>query len=314
MDLPELSAAVAEARRRIGGRVRRTPVVDAVVPTPAGPREVTFKLEYLQHSGSFKARGSINAVLAASEQGLIGESGIAIASGGNAGIAAAWSAAQVGCPASVFVPENAPAAKIARLRSLGADVVLKGKEYAEALHAAEEFVRRSGALQLHAYDLPDVVAGAGVVGLELLEQRPDIDTVLVAVGGGGLVAGIASAVTPRHVVGVEPSGIPTLADALAAGAPVDVPVDSIAADALGARRLGEIAYAVTTQAKVQSVLIPDAEIVRARAWLWGELRVAVEYAAATALAPLLSGAFVPAEGARVAVILCGANTDPSDLS
>ncbi len=314
MDLREMSVAVAEARHRISGRVRRTPVIDVVVPTPAGPREVAFKLEYLQYSGSFKARGSINAVLAASEHGLIGDAGVAIASGGNAGIAAAWSAAQVGCRASVFLPENAPTAKIERLRSLGADVVLKGNEYAEALDAAGEFALRSGALRLHAYDLPEVVAGAGVIGLELLEQRPDADTVLVAVGGGGLVSGIAAAITPRQVVGVEPVGIPTLADALAAGAPVDVGVDSIAADALGARRLGEIAYAVTTQAKVRSVLVPDAEIVAARKWLWKELRVAVEYAAATALAPLLSGEFVPTAGARVAVILCGANTDPSDLS
>lgn len=309
-----MRALVVDAERRISSRVRRTPMVDIVVPTPSGPVDVAFKLEFLQHSGSFKARGSINAVLSAYESGLITDAGVAIASGGNAGIAAAWAAAQIGCKASVFLPEGAPRDKVARLRSLGADVVLEGAEYAEAFDAATAFVRRSGALQLHAYDLPDIVAGAGVVGLELVAQRPDINTVCVAVGGGGLMAGVASAVSPRRVIGVEPVGIPTLASALAAGRPVDVEVNGIAADALGARRLGEIAYTVANAADVASVLVPDDEITAARQWLWTEMRIAVENAAATALAPLLAGRFVPTERARVAVILCGANTDPSDLA
>jgi len=297
------TADVERAAARIEGRVRRTPVL-------AADEGVWFKLEQLQHTGSFKARGAFNRIIAAGEQ-----TGVVAASGGNAGLAVAYAAREFGLPAQVYVPATAPAVKVAKLRRLGAAVELVGEKYADAYDAAVKHAADSGELFCHAYDQPDVCAGQGTLGLELLEQAGVLDTILVAVGGGGLLAGVAAAVEGRaRVVGVEPRTIPTLHSALAAGEPVAVDVAGIAADSLGATRLGDIAFAVATRTDAGSVLVDDTAIVEARAALWDRYRLAVEPGGATAFAALLSGAYRPAPGERVAVVLCGANTDPTTLT
>ena len=301
---------VLAAQGRLGSLVRRTPVLDAIVDTAAGPIPVSLKLEYLQVGGSFKFRGSLNAMLHSGADAV----DFVIASGGNAGIAAASAARLRGVRCTVVVPDAAPAAKVAVLRDLGAEVVSHGDRYAMAFDRAVEIAHATGALQLHAYDLPDIVAGAGTVGLEIEEQVPDSNPILVAVGGGGLVSGIALGAAGRQVVGVEPEGIPTLHAALAAGRPVEVAVDSIAADSLGASQLGDIAMDVVTRTGVSSVLVSDSAIVAARSYLWRECRIAVEWGGATALAAVCSGAYVPAAGERPVVLLCGANTDPATLN
>lgn len=295
-------AAIEAAARRIDGHVRRTPSVE-VAPG------LWFKLELLQHSGSFKARGAFNRILAARESGELPAAGVVAASGGNAGLAVAFAAARLGIPAEVFVPRVAPEVKVRRLRELGAVVHQHGREYAEAYAASMIRVAETGALFVHPYDQPEIVAGQGTLALEL----PDVDTVLVATGGGGLVGGIAAAVGDRvRVVAVEPVGAPTLHAALAAGHPVDVAVDSVAADSLGARRIGTIGFDTAVRHGVQSVLVDDDAIVRARRTLWAQHRIVVELGAAAAFAAL---AQVEDAGAgRVAVVLCGANTDPADLT
>jgi threonine dehydratase len=301
-------ADVDAAAARIAGRVRVTPVVEV----DAGA--AWFKLELLQHTGTFKARGAFNRVLSARESGeLDTRVGIVVASGGNAGLANAYAAAAVGVPATVFVPTTAPAVKVARLRAYGATVVQAGSEYAEAYEAAVGHALAAGAVCVHAYDQPEVAAGAGVCGAELLAQV-EVDTILVAVGGGGLMAGVAAAAEGvAKVVAVEPVTCPTLHTALHSGRPVDIAVSGIAADSLGARRIGEIAYAVATRAGVQSVLVTDEDLIDARRRLWDEHRIVVEHGAAAAFAALTSGAYVPERGERIAILLCGANTDPSDL-
>jgi threonine dehydratase len=306
---------VEAARERVSGHVRTTPVLE-VDPGTFGD-SVSFKIELVQHTGSFKARGAFNRLLHAQASGELDPAvGIVVASGGNAGLANAYAAARLGVPATVFVPENAPAVKVARLRELGAEVVLEGSEYAAAYDAAQRRVASTGALHCHAYDQPDIAAGAGTLALELLDQVPGgFDTVLVAVGGGGLMAGVAAALEgTARVVGVEPEGAPTLHAALDAGRPVDVPVSGIAADSLGARRLGDIAFDVATRTGVRSLLVTDDDLRQARTLLWSRWRLVVEYGAAAALAALGAGAYRPAPDERVVVVLCGANTDPSDLA
>jgi len=310
------SSDVHAAAARIAGQVRVTPLTEAdpgVFP-PAG--RVWVKLEQLQHTGSFKVRGAFNRILSAAGQGMLPGAGVVAASGGNAGLAVAYAAARHGLPARVFVPATAPAVKVARLRAYGADVVQQGSKYAEAYEAAIKDAEQSGALFCHAYDQPEVCAGQGTLGLELLEQAGgQVDTVLVAVGGGGLMAGVAAATEGRaSVVGVEPATIPTFHAALAAGGPVDVEVSGIAADSLGATRLGDIAYAVATRTRARSVLVDDAAIIAARHRLWEDHRLAVEHGPAAAYAALLTGAYQPAGGERVAVVLSGANTDPATLT
>lgn len=301
---------VLAAADRITGRVRRTPLLD-VEAGVLGPGAVVLKLEQLQHTGSFKARGALSALLAA---GDLPASGVVAASGGNHGLAVSWAAGQLGVPATVFVPVTAPASKVAGLRRLGADVHLVGERYADALAAAVEHQRTSGALAVHAYDEPAVVAGQGTVGLELSEQAGGVDTVLVAVGGGGLAGGIAAAMAGEaRVVGVEPLGCPTWHDAYAAGGPVDVEVGGLASDALGATRLGDVAWSVLELTGATSVLVEPGDVARARQLLWQQLHMVVEPGGAVAVAALLGGAYVPAEDERVAVVLCGANTDPTDL-
>jgi threonine dehydratase len=307
---------VQAAAARLAGRIRVTPLAEADPGSFPPAARVWLKLELMQHTGSFKVRGAFNRIMSAAEQGSLPAAGVVAASGGNAGLAVAYAAARHELPARVFVPAAAPEVKVARLRAYGADVVQAGSCYAEAYESAAKHAADVGALLCHAYDQTEVCAGQGTLGLELLEQTGgEFDTVLVAVGGGGLMAGIAAATRGRaRVVGVEPVTIPTLHAALAAGRPVDVPVSGIAADSLGATRLGEIPFAVAARTGVRSVLVDDADIVAARRLLWDRYRLAVEHGAAAALAGLLSGAYRPAGSERVAVVLCGANTDPSSLA
>ncbi|MBT2512527.1 threonine/serine dehydratase [Arthrobacter sp. ISL-30] len=304
---------VDEACARIGGRIRRTPLIRA--DAESFPGDVRLKCEFMQRTGTFKARGAFNRLLACRERGeLRNDVGIVVASGGNAGLANAYAAAHLGVPATVFVPESAPAVKVKKLWAVGATVVQRGIEYAEAYDAALAYAADTGAVVCHAYDQPEIAAGAGTVGSELLEQLGSVDTILVAVGGGGLMGGIAAAVEgAAQVVGVEPILAPTLHAALAAGEPVDVGVAGVAADSLGARRIGRIGFDVAVRTGVESLLVSDDDIVAARSQLWQEYRMVVEHGAAAAYAALLSGAYVPAADERVAVILCGANTDPATL-
>jgi threonine dehydratase len=297
---------VRAAAGRIGSRVRRTPVMRA-------DGDVRFKLEFVQHTGSFKARGMMNQLLAA---GTLPPAGIIAASGGNAGLAAANAARELGVPAEVYVPLTAPEVKVAKLAKLGARVVQAGDEYAEAYEAAVVRAGATGARFCHAYDDPDMVAGNGTLGLELLTQLPEgFDTVLVAVGGGGLLGGVAAALRDTvRVIAVEPSTSACLHEALRAGTPVDVPVSGVAADALGARRIGRIAFDLAREWKVGSLLVDDQAIVEARRRLWDDYRLPVEHGTATAYAALTTAAHRPSPGERVVVLLCGANTNPADLA
>ena len=274
-----------------------------------------LKCEFLQHCGVFKTRGAFNRQIAASETGELSDAGIVVASGGNAGLAQAYAADRLGIKATVFVPQGAPDVKVARIRRYGAEVVRVGVEYAEAYQAAAAFGSSTGATLAHAYDQPEVAAGAGTIAEEILDDEPTIDTIIVAVGGGGLYAGVAASALGRaRVVAVEPESIPTLHGAMRADQPVDVSVSGVAADALGARRIGALAFAAQRAETPVSVLVTDDEIVQARQELWQEYRIGSEFGAATAYAALLSGRYVPAADERVAVVVCGANTDPTTLS
>ncbi|MFI0260846.1 threonine/serine dehydratase [Streptomyces sp. NPDC017056] len=305
---------VKAAGGRIAGYVR--PVTVAPVdPGAFGPGEGWLAYEFTQHTGSFKARGAANFIAAHLEAGSMPEAGVVIASGGNAGLACAWAAGRHGIRATVFLPETAPAVKVAKLRVLGADVRQAGTEYAAALEASREHAARTGALESHAYDHPLIAAGAGTLLEEILTALPGLDTVVVAVGGGGLFSGVAAAA--RHhgvrVVAVEPENCRALNAAVEAGRVVDVPVDSVAADSLGARRVSETALYWARQEGAVSLLVPDEAIVGARQSLWDDRKLAVEHGTAAAFAALRSGAYRPAPGERVCVVVCGANTDPSDL-
>ncbi|MDQ4011023.1 MAG: threonine/serine dehydratase [Actinomycetota bacterium] len=306
---------VETAARRIAGRVRRTPVVELDRGTfpPAG--QVWFKLEFMQHSGSFKARGAFNRILAAAEAGELPAEGVIAASGGNAGLAVAYAASTLQVPTEVYVPTSAPVVKVAKLGALGATVVQVGNEYADAYDAATKRAADTTALFCHAYDQLEICAGQGTLALELLDQIGPLDTVVLAVGGGGLMAGVAVALQGHaKVIAVEPETIPTLHAALAAGRPVDIEVSGIAADSLGARRVGAIAYDVAVRTGVRSVLVSDDAIVSARRLLWDHHRIMIEHGTAAALAALMSGAYRPAAGERIAILLCGANTDLTDLA
>ena len=300
-----------DAKRRIARYVRRTPLMEAGNAWP----DVWLKCEFLQHTGVFKARGAFNRVLAAHERGELDPVvGVVAASGGNAGLANAFAAAALGVPATVFVPVTAPAMKVDRLCDYGARVRQVGDDYAEAYAAAMEHVSTTGAVFCHAYDQPEIAAGAGTIAEEILEDEPGIDTIVVAVGGGGLFAGItASAVGRAGVVAVEPVTCHTLHAALDHGRPVDVSVSGVAADALGARRVGHIAFDLASRHRPVCVLVDDDAIVAARSALWTEYRMPAEYGAATAYAALTAGAYVPEPAERVAVVVCGANTDPRTL-
>jgi threonine dehydratase len=294
---------IEAAARRLAPHIRRTPTL--ALPPPELSADVTLKLEFMQHSGSFKARGAFNRLLS----GPVPEAGVAAASGGNHGAAVAYAAKQLGIPATIFVPAATPVAKSSRIRSFGADVVVGGAGYADALEACLAFVANSGAANVHAYDEPMVLAGQGTIGLEIEADVSDATHVLVSVGGGGLIGGIASwfAGTGVQVVGVEPAACPTMHVALAAGRPVPVEVGGVAVDSLGARMAGALMTEVAIRVGVQSVLVSDPAIVAAQEWAWDRLRIVLEPGGATALAPLLSGDWVPPDGGRVVVLLCGAN-------
>lgn len=305
---------VKTAAARIAGLTRPMCLADADLGTVTGAR-LQLGLEYMQITGSFKARGACNFIHAHAEQGTLPEAGVVIASGGNAGLACAWAARAAGTRATVFLPGTAPEFKIAKLRGYGADVRLVGTQYADALAACQEFACQSGALQSHAYDDPHVAAGAGTIAAEIIAAEPRAGTIVVAVGGGGLASGVIAATqdTAIRVVAVEPDRCCALNAALEAGGPVDVEVNSIAADSLGARRCSQMAHQLAAQPRVRSVTVPDDAIVAARQALWDQWRIVVEHGGATALAALLHGAYVPVPGEHVVVVLCGANTDPSDF-
>ncbi|WP_307817798.1 threonine/serine dehydratase [Nocardia acididurans] len=301
---------VRQARRLLRGHIRKTPVFHTEILGPRGLVPVTLKLEHLQHGGTFKVRGCLNALLQARE----GNRSVVVASSGNAGIAAALASALRGLTCTVVVPESASHTKVAAMWSHGAEVLWHGTTYAEAHRYASQLAKERGAMQLHAYDQPAIVTGAGVVGLEIEEQVRGRPPVLVAVGGGGLVAGVSVALGLRgRVIGVEPHGAPTLHAALDAGRPVDVEVSSVASDALGASRIGEIAMEVAQRYSVRSLLVSDDAIVMAREYLWREFRIVVEPAGATAVAAIQSGVYAPEPGERPVVVLCGANTDLATL-
>jgi threonine dehydratase len=303
--------AVLAARRRIAGRVRRTPVLEPGAGAFGLEAPVVLKLELLQHTGSFKPRGAFNRMLAAQ----VPASGVIAASGGNFGLAVAYAARELGHTAEVFVPETSPPIKAERIRAQGAEVRVIPGFYSDALEACERRAAETGALFMHAYDQPDVVAGQGTIGAELSEQVADADTVLVAVGGGGLIGGIAAwFANGVRVVGVEPEACPTLSAALAAGEPVDAPVGGVAADSLGPKRAGMIAIEIAKDHVERVVLVPDDAIVEAQRRLWNDVRVVAEPGGAAALAALLSGAYRPERGERTIVLVCGANTDPASLT
>ncbi|MEU0570087.1 pyridoxal-phosphate dependent enzyme [Nonomuraea sp. NPDC005983] len=321
---------VVAAAGRIEGHVLRTPVLEI---SPG----LFLKLEQLQHAGSFKVRGAFNRLLSA---GNAPASGVIAASGGNHGLAVAYAARALGIRAEIFVPTVTSPVKVAGIRALGAVIRQTGAIYSEAAEAAAKRAAETGALQVHAYDQPEVVAGQGTTGLEIMAQT-GVDTIVVAVGGGGFAAGITLGTRPDgarsdgphsdgarssggqaggtsyggpRIVAVEPELSPTLHSALRAGRPVPVEVSGVAADALGASQLGDLAYGILSRPGVESVLVPDDAIVAARRTLWDRHRVVAEHAGATAYAALLAGAYTPAEGERIAVVVCGSNTDVTTLA
>jgi threonine dehydratase len=303
---------IEAAHARIAGDIRHTPLLR--LPGAAlgiDCAELWLKLEQLQASGSFKARGMFNRLRSAQ----VPAAGVVIASGGNAGIAAALAAQRLGVRCEVFLPQLASAAKRERLMSLGAQVVVGGAAYVDALAACLQRQRDTGALLMHAYDQPEVVAGAGTLAREIEQDAGALpERMLVSVGGGGLVAGIAAWCAGRcRVEALEPTLAPTLHAARAAGQPVDVAVSGIAADSLGARRIGHIAWAVAQQHVAGCHLLDDEAIRSAQRRLWAELRLAVEPAAALPLAALATGTIRPARHERIALVICGANLDPATL-
>jgi threonine dehydratase len=309
----DIEAAAERFRRDGRGFVRRTPLWK--LPGSAfgiDCQEIWLKLEHQQVGGSFKARGMYNRLLA----NPIGASGVIVASGGNAGIATAAAAKALGVTCEVFVPKTCPPAKQAKLHELGAQVVVTGAQYAEALEACLVRQKETGALLTHAYDQPEVVAGAGTLGREIEEQGEDVpDSVLVSVGGGGLISGIATWFESRsRVIALEPELAPTLYRARKAGKPVDVAVSGIAADSLGAKRIGTFAWAITQRHVPEALLVSDEAIRHAQLTLWKEFKLAVEPGAALGLAALQSGAYRPDAEERVCVVLCGANFDPATLA
>lgn len=292
--------------------VRVTPVVGASgadFGLPAVP--LIFKLEQLQHSGSFKARGAFANLLLRK----IPEVGVVAASGGNHGAAVAYAAMRLGVRARIFVPTVSSLAKIQRIRDYGADLVVGGERYADALAASEAWVRESGAASVHAFDQEETLLGQGTLARELATQAPDLDTLLVAVGGGGLIGGIAAWYAGSvRVVAVEPEGAPTLFEALAAGRPVDAETGSIAADSLAPRRVGTLMFPIAEAHVERVVLVTDDAIRRAQQALWSVLRVVAEPGAATPFAALLAGAYQSRPGERVGVVISGGNTTAVDFA
>lgn len=304
---------VRAAAAVIRPHIRRTPVIEVLAEDfGLAGAPLTFKLEFMQYSGAFKARGAFANLLL--REGT--KAGVVAASGGNHGAAVAYAGMKLGIPAHIFVPSISSPAKIERIRSYGADTHVGGATYADAFEASRKFAAERGLVQVHAYDARETLLGQGSIGVEWVEQSPDLDTWIIAVGGGGLIGGMAAfaAGTPR-IVGVEPETAPTLTAALAAGKPVDVEVDvkGIAADSLGARRLGSLTLPLAQKYVATVKLVTDAEIREAQRRIWDVLRLVVEPGAATTVAVLLSGKYKPAPDERVGVLLCGANTTAVDF-
>lgn len=289
-------AAISAIEPRIRPHIRRTPVVDV--------DGVTLKLEFLQHSGSFKARGAFTNLLTRE----VPQAGVVAASGGNHGAAVAYAAMRLGLPCTIFIPTVTSPAKMARIESYGAKLVIGGDRYQDAYEASLEYQASTGALSVLAFDSIETLLGQGTVGLELEEQAA-VDTLLVSVGGGGLIGGISSWYEGRiKIVAVEPEGAPTLHNALAAGHPVDAPAEGIAADSLAPRRVGELNYRIAERYVDRVVLVNDEDIRESRTALWERARIVSEPGGAAAYAALLSGKYRPASGERVGVVICGANT------
>lgn len=306
------TAAIEQAAARIAPHVRRTPVIDLAAGTFDGIADpLTLKLECLQVTASFKPRGAFNRMLSAE----VPASGVIAASGGNHGIAVAHAAKTLGHRAEIFVPEVISPAKVSRLKELGAAVNISGKVYGDALAASQKRAAETGALVLHAYDQPEILAGQGTVAREFEAQAPGLDTVIVAVGGGGLIGGMAAWYRrATKLIAVEPRTSRALDAALEAGAPVDVDVSGVAADSLGARRIGALMFPLAQRFVDRVVLVEDAHIVAAQKALWRALRIVAEPGGAAAMAAVLSGAYKPAPGERVGVLVCGANCDPGSVA
>ena len=288
--------------------IRHTPVLH-VNGSDGGldPFPLTLKLEFMQHAGSFKARGAFANLLTRP----IPPSGVVAASGGNHGVAVAYAAMRLGIPAKIFVPTVASPAKIARIRAYGADVVVTGERYADALEASERYVAQSRAMPVHAYDQTETLLGQGTLARELADQVPKATTLLIAVGGGGLIGGVAAwfAGERLRLIGVEPVEAPTLTQALKAGRPVDAPAGGVAADSLAPRRVGELMFPIAQLHVDRVVLVEDDDIVRAQDVLWDVFRLAVEPGGAAAFAAILSKRYTPSSDEHVVVVLCGANTE-----
>jgi len=297
---------IAATEAAIRPYIRRTPLLNSDMADfglPPGP--LTFKLEMLQHSGSFKARGAFANLLLRETPAT----GVVAASGGNHGVAVAYAAQRLSVPATIFVPDITSPAKAERIRGYGARLIFAGTRYADALAASEVHVAQTGAMPVHAYDQKETLLGQGTVGMELEQDAPDIDTLLVAVGGGGLIGGIAAWYGGRtRIVAVEPEQSPTLHAAFEAGEPVDAPAGGIAADSLAPRRVGALMFPIARAHVERVVLVSDDAIRQAQAALWSTLRVVAEPGGAAALAALLSGRYRPAADERIAVLICGANT------
>ena len=300
---------IAAMEPRIRPFVRHTPVLRVdMADFGRPPLGVDLKLECLQHSGSFKARGAFTNLL----ERPVPKAGVVAASGGNHGAAVAYAAMRLGHKATIFVPEVSPPAKLERIRGYGAELVVRGARYAEALAASEDFAESSGALQIHAFNQEETLVGQGTLGLEIGADLPELDTLLVAVGGGGLIGGIAAWFAGRiRIIAVEPEGAPTLHRAFEAGRPVDAPTEGIAADSLAPKRVGEMMFPIAEAFVERSILVSDDEIIAAQTALWDRVRIISEPGGAAAFAALLSGRYAPAAGERVAVLVCGANANPA---
>ena len=304
-------STIAAAAARISAHVRHTPFLRVAGIEIGLSPPIVLKLELFQHAGSFKPRGAFNRLLSAT----IPHAGVIAASGGNHGAAVAYAARALGVTAEIFVPALTPAAKVARIAGYGARVVQGGETFAEALLTSRTRQAETGAMEVHAYDHPDVLAGQGTVGREFEQDAPDLTHVLVATGGGGLIGGIAAWYAGSvKVISVEPEGCPTLHDALRAGQPVNAPVGGLAADSLGARQVGGLMFPIAQAYVAEAVLVPDSAITAAQHLLWERFRIIAEPGGATALAALLSGRFSPPADARIGVVVCGANTDPAKVA
>ncbi len=304
-------ARIAQCEKLIRPYVRRTPVAEVdAADFGLGSNRLCLKLELFQHSGSFKARGAFTNLLTRT----VPAAGVVAASGGNHGAAVAYAAMRLKVPAKIFVPRVSSPAKVERIRRYGADLVIEGDRYADALAASEAWARRSGAMAVHAFDQDETMLGQGTLALELEQQAPDLDTLLVAVGGGGLIAGIAAWYAGRiKVIGVEPFAAPTLAKAFEAGEPIDAEAGGIAADSLAPRRIGARVFPIAQAFVHRVVLVTDDAIVNAQKALWQILRVVAEPGGAAAFSALLSGAYVPEPGERVGVVISGGNTTAVDF-